>query len=117
MAARSTARGKNRDSDSQLDFFKLAFQGLQAAESPKPPAESPQTESTSLKAAESESKSAPPASEEIHLPPFENFAVENSPLRNQNNYRISDADRLGVGSPKAKCQANLEAIELLKIAE
>ena len=43
--------------------------------------------------------------------------IVHSPLRNQNNYRISEADRLGVGSPKAKCKANLEAIELLKITE
>ena len=117
MAARSTARSKNRDSDSQLEFFKLTFQGLQTAESPKATAESPQTEPTSLEVAEPESTSAPAASEEIHLPPLENLPAEEVPLRNQNNYRISDADRLGVGSLKAKCKANLEAIELLKIAE
>src|SRR6266496_3995926 len=30
-------------------------------------------------------------------------AAEPEPLRNQSNYRITDADRLGVGSPKQKC--------------
>lgn len=37
--------------------------------------------------------------------------------RNQNNYRITDADRLGVGSLKQKCRDNLAAIALLKELE
>lgn len=40
-------------------------------------------------------------------------ASEPEPLRNQNNYRITDADPLGVGSLKKKCHANLAAIERL----
>ena len=39
--------------------------------------------------------------------------AELEPLRNQNNYRITDADKLGVGSLKQKCRNNLAAIELL----
>ena len=39
------------------------------------------------------------------------------PLRNQNNYRITDADNLGSGSLKQKCRDNLAAIELLKRLE
>lgn len=39
------------------------------------------------------------------------------PLRNQNNYRISDNDKLGTGSLKAKCRGNIAAIELLKRLE
>src|SRR5580658_5151870 len=39
------------------------------------------------------------------------------PVRNQNNYRITDADRVGVGSLKQKCRDNLAAIELLKNLE
>ena len=42
---------------------------------------------------------------------------EPEPLRNQHNYRITDADELGVGSMKRKCQDNLTAIELLKHLE
>ena len=47
----------------------------------------------------------------------EPVAAEPEPLRNQNNYRITDADRLGVGSLKRKCQDNLAAIALLKRLE
>jgi hypothetical protein len=39
------------------------------------------------------------------------------PRRNQHNYRITDADKVGVGSLKQKCRANLAAIELLKRLE
>src|SRR6185436_7816591 len=38
-------------------------------------------------------------------------------LRNQNNYRITDADRVGTGSLKQKCRDNLAAVELLKRLE
>lgn len=44
-------------------------------------------------------------------------ACEPAPLRNQHNYRITDADKLGSGSLKRKCQCNLAAIELLKRLE
>jgi hypothetical protein len=44
-------------------------------------------------------------------------SAEPEPPRNQRNYRISDADRLGVGSLKRKCQANLAAIAMLKTLE
>jgi N12 class adenine-specific DNA methylase len=56
---------------------------------------------------------------EIHLPPARELTVvrEPEPLRNRNNYRISDADKLGVGSLKQKCRDNLTAIELLKRLE
>ncbi|HRZ35711.1 MAG TPA: hypothetical protein P5534_05030 [Candidatus Paceibacterota bacterium] len=57
----------------------------------------------------------------IHLPaPGELTADdlnESEPLRNQANYRITEADRLGIGSLKRKCQDNLAAIELLKRLE
>ena len=45
------------------------------------------------------------------------MAAEPEPLRNQRNYRIADADRIGAGSLKRKCQDNLAAIELLKRLE
>lgn len=66
---------------------------------------------------------------EIHLPPARDIEVpdesasqtppssEPEPLRNQRNYRITDADRLGVGSLKQKCRDNLRAIELVKQLE
>jgi hypothetical protein len=47
----------------------------------------------------------------------EPVAVEPEPLRNQRNYRITDADRIGTGSLKQKCHANLAAIELLLALE
>ena len=43
--------------------------------------------------------------------------VEPEPLCNQRNYRITDADKLGVGSLKQKCRHNFAAIELLKKLE
>ncbi len=42
---------------------------------------------------------------------------EPQPLRNQNNYRITEADKLGTGGLKSKCYGNLSAIELLKHLE
>ena len=44
-------------------------------------------------------------------------ATEPEPPRNQHNYRITDSDRLGSGSLRAKCHDNLAAIELLKQIE
>ena len=38
-------------------------------------------------------------------------------LRNQGNYRITDADRVGLGSLKQKCRKNLAAIEALQRLE
>ena len=43
--------------------------------------------------------------------------AEPEPLRNPRNYRITDADRVGVGSLKRKCQDNLAAIALLQQLE
>ena len=43
--------------------------------------------------------------------------TEPEPLRNQRNYRITDADHIGAGSLKRKYQDNLAAIELLKQLE
>ncbi len=40
-----------------------------------------------------------------------------APVRNPNNHRISDSDRLGSGSPKRKCRQNLSAIRLLQKIE
>jgi hypothetical protein len=39
--------------------------------------------------------------------------LEPEPPRNQHNYRITEADHLGSGSLKSKCQHNLAALELL----
>jgi SAM-dependent methyltransferase len=56
---------------------------------------------------------------EIHRPPAEGLisSPEPEPARNCNNYRISDADKLGTGSLKTKCRLNLTAIETLKRVE
>ena len=45
------------------------------------------------------------------------MATEPEPLRNQRNYRITDADKVGSGSLKQKCRHNLAAIDLLKQLE
>jgi len=61
------------------------------------------------------------AADQAHSPeepaPAVALTAEPEPVRNQRNYRITDADRLGVGSLKRKCQDNLAAIELLKCLE
>ena len=44
-------------------------------------------------------------------------ATEPAPLRNRRNYRITEADKVGIGSLKQKCRHNLAAIELLKQLE
>ncbi|HEY3856448.1 MAG TPA: hypothetical protein VGO67_18850 [Verrucomicrobiae bacterium] len=59
---------------------------------------------------------------EIHSPdagkpPSLTPVRDTEPVRNQNNYRITDADRVGIGSLKQKCRDNLAAIELLKRLE
>jgi N12 class adenine-specific DNA methylase len=51
------------------------------------------------------------------IPPPGAAVVEPEPPRNQHNYRITEADRLGSGSLKAKCLDNLAALELLKRIE
>ncbi|HEY3915964.1 MAG TPA: methyltransferase domain-containing protein [Verrucomicrobiae bacterium] len=42
---------------------------------------------------------------------------DEEPVRNQNNYRITDGDKIGVGSLRQKFRNNLAAIELLKRLE
>ena len=49
--------------------------------------------------------------------PFGPAAAEPEPVRNRRNYRIPEADHLGAGSLKRKCEQNLAAIELLKRLE
>ena len=44
-------------------------------------------------------------------------ANEPEPQRNRRTYRITDYDRIGVGSLRQKCRQNLAAIELLKQLE
>ncbi len=62
----------------------------------------------------------PPPAGDIEIaegPVPEPVAAEPEPLRNQANYRITEADRIGAGSLKQKCRNNLAAIELLKHLE
>jgi N12 class adenine-specific DNA methylase len=47
----------------------------------------------------------------------EALVVDPQPIRNQNNYRITDRDGIGLGSLRRKCRANLETIALLKSLE
>ena len=66
-------------------------------------------------AASAEIDHHPEADEDVH---FQAPAIaEPEPLRNQNNYRITDSDGVGVGSLNQKCRGNLAAIELLKQIE
>jgi hypothetical protein len=59
----------------------------------------------------------------LHLPDARSLTtdwrteVEPEPVRNGGNHRITDADRIGVGSLKQKCRDNLAAIKLLKDLE
>lgn len=57
--------------------------------------------------------------EEISLPPVgpRRAEVGPEPARNRRNYRIRDTDRIGIGSAKSKCRANIAALELLKRLE
>src|ERR1041384_2133189 len=50
--------------------------------------------------------------EDLVVPPA--TVREPEPRRNESNYRITDSDKVGVGSPKQKCRHNVAAIELLK---
>ncbi len=60
----------------------------------------------------------PPRPEPLpQIPSTSAAAIEPEPSRNQHNYRITGADRLGSGSPRAKCRDNLTALELLKCIE
>jgi len=61
---------------------------------------------------------------ELHPAPTRDVAVgyqadghgDDSP-RNLNNYRITDADRLGEGGPKQKFQQNINAVEILRMLD
>jgi hypothetical protein len=66
---------------------------------------------------ESEARERPDSVVEIHLPPAMDFVADSEPPRNQNNYRITESDKIGVGSLKKKCRQNLAALELLKTLE
>src|SRR4029077_12453925 len=56
---------------------------------------------------------------EIHPPASRRIARrhQEDPPRNLNNYRITEADRLGDGGPKQKFQQNLAAIRTLRKLE
>jgi hypothetical protein len=128
MAARGAARNRNRKDDSQLDFFTLAFRGHEAASPAQPSPDEPSIGSgteaiPSEPAAKTETKGADAEAvadtdlSAAHLPPVQNIALDEAQLRNAKNYRITDADRIGSGSLKSKCRANLAAIEVLKRLE
>src|ERR1700691_4741777 len=56
-------------------------------------------------------------SPDARKPPSLTPVRDDEPVRNQSNYRITDADRVGVGSLKQKCRDNPAAIKLLKRLE
>ena len=58
-----------------------------------------------------------PASGEPNGHPYPIPEPAPEPLRNANNHRITDADRVGIGSLKQKCRDNIAAIEQLKRLE
>ena len=78
------------------------------------------TEATSTGNSSDETDTGQPPSTE---PPPPRLVVLPEPVReaeearNQHNYRITDDDKIGVGSLKQKCRDNLAAIELLKQIE
>src|SRR6185295_15829406 len=130
-------RGRTRVKDDplQLNFFSLAAEnlnGLDALTLPNRPKlsrerseASPQTTVDKAEAGApdeagqgderetSHSTKASAINSAVLLPPI----PEPDPLRNQNNHRITDADKIGTGSLKQKCRNNLAAIELLLTAE
>ena len=56
---------------------------------------------------------------ELHHAPARRIAKrhQEEPPRNLNNYRITEADRLGEGGPKQKFQQNLKAIKTLRMLD
>src|ERR1017187_1286342 len=95
---------------------------------------SPATDSAGSDAATSARPSLGNGAGAIHLPPARDVAVgqecngndeagaavevsEPAPPRNQNNFRITHEDRIGLGTLKQKCRDNLAAIPLLKKLE
>ena len=125
MANRSAGRGRNRSDDSQLEFFKLTFGGLEPSSPPATAGESsvvPDKDESSRALETSNNSGTIPGLDEAtiapprldQLSPTETIFVEKPALRNQNNYCITDDDQIGRGSLKAKCRANIAAIELLK---
>jgi len=122
-------RGRSavRNDDLQLDLFGLRLPTLQAVDSALPESRealvSIPVEESSRSASERSSEAevaivrspTDDASDNIVVLPSP--STEPEPPRNSNNYRITDEDRLGVGSLKQKCRDNLVAIELLKQIE
>lgn len=55
------------------------------------------------------------ATESLVLPPpYESKPKDTPPLLNQSNYRITDSDKLGIGSLRQKARDNLTALETLQ---
>src|ERR1700761_2356210 len=115
MASRGRSKSSN---DSQLEFFRLSFGGLEPTLPASTPSEVGSPKNAELSNPTSETKSPP--IDAATLPPVEEFIAAEPPseiLHNQNNFRITDSHRLGSGSLKSKCRANISAIELLKSLE
>ncbi len=124
MPARSTAR----KDDWQLELFALRMPALEVLETVAPEREK---ESAVLPALDRDAtRLEPPPLEPVSAPDEETRTTipfpgppevrppdREEPERNQNNHRITDADRIGSGSLKQKCRHNLAAIELLKSLE
>ncbi|MEO7677244.1 MAG: hypothetical protein ABIV39_10825, partial [Verrucomicrobiota bacterium] len=131
MAARAVARNRNRQDESQLDFFSLNFTRRELTETTLEVVETPKrtngefTRDSPFPDAKAPDRSARTQRDEesvadhIHLPPAEEITplAELEPIRNERNYRITDEDKVGHGSQKRKCVYNIAAIELLKFLE
>jgi N12 class adenine-specific DNA methylase len=129
MAHRSFGRARNRSNDSQLEFFKLTFGGLEStlpeSASPREAGKaadtggstvSPEGPNETIPDLDAASISRLKIEEELPTPDgTEHGAAEDS--LNQRNFRITDDHRVGSGSLKAKCRANFAAVELLKQIE
>lgn len=115
MGTRGAARNRAQNNDSQFELFSFSPYSAEISPAFTPTVvASPDTHHVNPNASSSilENFLLPSrATTEISAPP------ESEPLRNTNNYRITDDDKLGTGSLKAKCHGNLSALELLKHLE
>lgn len=123
------ARNRAQNNDSQFELFSFSPRGLEAAPAFIPAkVEPPETNhTTNGKEPSSLESLLPPSRTTVELkPPTEQIVplpievitpTEPEPLRNPNNYRIADDDKLGAGSLTSKCYGNLSSLELLKCLE
>lgn len=111
------ARAKVRPNDLQLDLFSFSARQMVGICPPLPaPAKNPEKSADHRDPGRKDSaneNSRDVQQNEIPIEPTLPPGRSAEPLRNRNNYRITDRDDIGQGSLKQKCRNNLAAIEML----